>query len=233
MPLDPDSFSLCASTGDLAEEPAAREHADCVEFRMDLADDPGAALDGYDGDLPLLVTNRPHWEGGETAPYARLDALATAVEHAAVAAVDVELATLRGRPTGTNDVDPSELVARARANGVTLVASVHDFDATPAPATLDALLAAAAAAGDVGKLAVTARTSAEALRLLSATQRATARGDRVATMAMGEAGRHTRAVAPVYGSRLGYAPVDAADATAPGQYDLATLRRLVDDLASR
>ncbi|MFC7098195.1 type I 3-dehydroquinate dehydratase [Halobaculum marinum] len=231
--LDLDSFTLCASTADLDEEPAAREHADCVEFRMDLAADPLDALAAYDGDLPLLVTNRPHWEGGETAPYGRLDALATAVEHEAVAAVDVELATLRGRATGTNEVTVAEVVARAREHDAAVVASVHDFDGTPDSRTVDALLRAAATAGDIGKLAVTARTSAEALAVLSATQRATARGDRVATMAMGEAGRHTRAVAPVYGSRLGYAPVDATDATAPGQYDLSTLRRLVDDLSSR
>jgi 3-dehydroquinate dehydratase-1 len=49
-------------------------------------------------------------------------------------------------------------------------------------------------------------------------------------MAMGEPGRHSRAVAPLYGSRIGYAPVDPAEATAPGQYDLATLRELVDAL---
>jgi len=47
---------------------------------------------------------------------------------------------------------------------------------------------------------------------------------------MGAAGRHTRAVAPLYGSRIGYAPVDPSAATAPGQYDLATLRDLVDRL---
>jgi 3-dehydroquinate dehydratase-1 len=34
----------------------------------------------------------------------------------------------------------------------------------------------------------------------------------------------------VYGSRIGYAPVDPARATAPGQYDLATLRGVVDAL---
>jgi len=28
-----DDFTLCASTADLADEPAAREHADAVEFR--------------------------------------------------------------------------------------------------------------------------------------------------------------------------------------------------------
>ncbi|MFC6730537.1 type I 3-dehydroquinate dehydratase, partial [Natronoarchaeum mannanilyticum] len=44
--------------------------------------------------------------------------------------------------------------------------------------------------------------------------------------------RHSRAVAPLYGSRIAYAPVDAEDATAPGQYDLATLRELVEQLES-
>jgi 3-dehydroquinate dehydratase-1 len=51
-------------------------------------------------------------------------------------------------------------------------------------------------------------------------------------VAVGEAGRHSRAVAPLYGSRIGYAPVDPDRATAPGQYDLATLRRLVETLES-
>jgi 3-dehydroquinate dehydratase-1 len=52
-------------------------------------------------------------------------------------------------------------------------------------------------------------------------------------MAMGEAGRHSRAVAPLYGSKIGYAPVRPENATAPGQYDLETLRELIDQLKSR
>jgi 3-dehydroquinate dehydratase-1 len=52
-------------------------------------------------------------------------------------------------------------------------------------------------------------------------------------MAMGASGSHTRAVAPVYGSKIGYAPIDPDRATAPGQYDLGTLRRLVDRLSER
>jgi 3-dehydroquinate dehydratase-1 len=98
---------------------------------------------------------------------------------------------------------------------------------------LDDLLATAAELGDVGKAAVTATDRNDALTVLSATHAATARGDRVATMAMGEAGRHTRAVAPLYGSKIGYAPVDPADATAPGQYDLATLSTLIERLGGR
>jgi 3-dehydroquinate dehydratase-1 len=225
-----DSFRLAASTATLAEEPDAREHADLVEFRMDLADEPLTALETYDGDLPILVTNRARWEGGDAGPEGRLDALTTAVEYESVVAVDVELATLR-RETAQSEVTPAELCAHAEEHDASVIASVHDFSGTPDPETLDSLLRAAATAGDVGKLAVTADSTADALALLTATQRATARGDRVATMAMGEAGAHTRAVAPVYGSRIGYAPVRSEAATAPGQYDLATLRDLVRRLS--
>ena len=221
-----DDFVLTAATDDLAAEPAAREFADAVEFRMDLAADPLSALADYDGDLPLIVTNRADWEGGEaTDDAARLDALATASEHPRVAAVDVELRSLVGDAPGP---DAGWVADHARDHDTRVVASVHDFETTP-PA-LDDLLTRAAETGDVGKLAVTAESRADTLALLSATHRATAAGHRVATMAMGDAGRHTRAVAPLYGSKIGYAPVDPADATAPGQYDLATLAGLVERL---
>jgi 3-dehydroquinate dehydratase-1 len=221
-----DSFVLAAATADLGDEPAAREHADAVEFRMDLAADPLAALEAYGGDLPLIATNRAEWEGGgaEEPEEARLATLAAASAHDAVEAVDIELASIREGPG-------AEVAATVRDRGVNVVASVHDFGATPADVA--ELLAAAADHGDVGKVAVTAEARDDALRVLSATHAATARGECVATMAMGEAGRHTRAVAPVYGSKIGYAPVDPAEATAPGQYDLATLDRLVGELGGR
>ena len=223
MDLPFDSFTLAASTADLGEEPAARDHADCVEFRMDLAESPLAALADYEGDLPLLVTNRAAWEGGEAADEGRIEALVEALDHDAVAAVDVELAAVA-------DGDGGAVVAAARDRDVATVVSVHDFEATPPADELERLLERAADVGDVAKLAVTAERREDTLALLSATHAATAAGERVATMAMGEAGRHTRAVAPVYGSRIGYAPVDPERATAPGQYDLATLAGLVDSL---
>ncbi|MFB6302807.1 MAG: type I 3-dehydroquinate dehydratase [Haloferacaceae archaeon] len=223
-PLAFDSFVLAAAVSDLDDEPAARAHADAVEFRMDLAADPLSALAAYGGELSLIATNRAPWEGGEAEEDGRLAALRTAAEYDAVAAVDVELATLE-EPEGR------ETAAHAREHGATVVASVHDFEGTPSVDAMGDLLADAARRGDVGKLAVTATDRDDALALLRATRDATAAGDRVATMAMGAAGRHTRAVAPLYGSRIGYAPVDPAAATAPGQYDLATLRDLVSRLA--
>jgi len=223
-PLSFDGFVLAAATGDLADEPAAREHADALEFRMDRADDPLAALADYDGSLPVIATNRVEWEGGEAPEGApRLEDLEVATEHPLVAAVDVELSAVASG-------DAQRVTAHAREHGASVVVSTHDFDGTPGRGEMERLLRRACEYGDVGKLAVTAESPDDALRLLGLTRGRAAAGDRVATMAMGEVGQHTRAVAPVYGSRIGYAPVDPDEATAPGQYDLATLRCLVDRL---
>jgi 3-dehydroquinate dehydratase-1 len=224
MDLAFEAFVLAASTADLAEEPAAREHADCVEFRMDLAEgDPLDALAGYDGELPLLVTDRPAWEGGEAADEGRIADLVAAVEHEAVAAVDIELHEVAGG-------EGLDVVDAARDAGVTVIVSVHDFEETPPRSELRRLIERASEHGDVAKLAVTAESPDDTLALLAVTRAHASAGRTVATMAMGEAGRHTRVVAPLYGSRIGYAPVDPSRATAPGQYDLATLSRLVGEL---
>ncbi|MFP8952927.1 type I 3-dehydroquinate dehydratase [Natrialbaceae archaeon A-arb3/5] len=225
MGLDFDSFVLTAAIADLDEEPDAREHADAVEFRMDLADEPLSPLESYDGDLPILATNRAAWEGGEWDgdDETRLERLANAARCDGVEAIDVELAACRD---GTAD----EVRETAREHDVSVVVSAHDFEGTPDEAAMVDTLEAACEFGDVGKLAVTAHERGDALSVLSTTHQLTADGRTVATMAMGESGSHTRAVAPVYGSRIGYAPVDPAAATAPGQYDLATLSRLVADL---
>ncbi|AFO59357.1 type I 3-dehydroquinate dehydratase [Natrinema sp. J7-2] len=223
MGLQFDSFVLAASTAALADEPAAREHADAIEFRMDLADEPLAALEAYDGELPILATNRAEWEGGEAPAEGRLEALAEATAVDAVAAIDLELESIL-------DGAAAAVLETARDRDVSIVASTHDFEGTPSRDAMVQTLTEAGTYADIAKLAVTAESTADTLALLSATEQVTARGEPVATMAMGDAGRHTRAVAPVYGSKIGYAPVDPADATAPGQYDLETLAGLVTRL---
>lgn len=225
--MDFSEYVLAAATGDLGEEPAARADADALEFRMDLASEPLSALHAYEGRLPLIATNRVEAEGGTAEPgQDRLDALAAAAAHPKVEAVDVELAAVEA---GRSDA----LLATAAAEGAAVVVSAHDFEATPDRSAMDGTLKRAGEHGDVGKLAVTPQDTADVLALLDATRAATAAGRCVATMAMGELGRHSRPVAPIYGSRIGYAPVDPDRATGPGQYDLATLRTLVDRLSPR
>ena len=218
-----DRFTLAAATADLDEEPVARDDADCVEFRMDLADDPLIALSEYGGELPILATNRPAWEGGAADDEGRLEALEAALEIAAVEAIDVELTTVeRG--------DADGLLEAAAAADVDVVVSTHDFEATPSREELESRLRRADEYGDVAKVATAAHDEDDTLALLSVTRSLTKRGVPVATMGMGEAGRHTRVVAPLYGSKIGYAPVDPDSATAPGQYDLSTMRALIDAL---
>jgi 3-dehydroquinate dehydratase-1 len=222
--MDFESFVLTASTADLGDEPAAREHADAVEFRLDLADESAAGLESYDGQLPLIVTNRLVGEGGEAPDTPeRLDALERAAEHPAVGAVDIELAAVRDGPA-------DRVIDCARRHGTRVIVSTHDFEGTPDRERLRSLLSAACERGGVGKIAVTAKRPEDVLELLAVTRSLTAAGRTVATVAMGESGRHSRAVAPLYGSRIGYAPVDPAAATAPGQYDLAALAALVSEL---
>lgn len=227
------SFVLAATTGDLdvASMASVREHADVIEFRMDLASDPSVALRSYDGDFPLIATNRAPEEGGEASEPDRLRALREAIAHPAVEAVDVELTTVMDDEGGTMDDGRRDravsLIDQAREHEVSVIVSVHDFEGTPPRAELEDTLSRAGGIGDVAKVAVTAMGPDDVLALLAATRSRTKAGERVATMAMGAAGRHSRAVAPLYGSRIGYAPVDTERATAPGQYDLATLSALI------
>lgn len=222
--MDFESLVIAAATGDLADATQAQGLADAVEFRMDFADEPLAMLDEYTGPLPVIATNRVEDQGGEApARPERLEVLASAVKHPRVEAIDIELATVRDGPG-------QRVIGHARDHDAAVVISTHDFETTPPPDELHAELRRAGEHGDVAKIATTATDRSDVLDLLTVTHERTTAGESVATMAMGTPGRHSRVVTPLYGSRITYAPVDPARATAPGQYDLATLHRLLDDL---
>lgn len=219
-----DSFVLAAATEELSEAGRAREHADALEFRLDLAETPLQQLSSYDDTLPIIATNRVEWEGGEAPDTPeRLETLGIAAEHPMVEAIDVELSAIAAG-------DGQRTIEHAREHDASVIVSSHDFEETPDRQEMVRLLSQATEHGDVGKLAVRAETLDDVLELLAVTRSHTKTGQRVATMAMGAVGRHSRAVGPLYGSRIGYAPVDPERATAPGQYDLETLCRLIDQL---
>lgn len=226
-----ESFRLVAATPDLSVEPKAREVADLLEFRMDLADSPLAALEAYDGDLPILVTNRPEWEGGErTDGPERREELLAALEVPAVEAVDLELRALE-YPERKTDVSP--VLEAAQEIEVPVVVSVHDFEGTPCRRTLVDFVHRGCQHGSLAKVAVTPERPEDVLDLLGVTLDVTREGRTVATMAMGETGAHSRAIAPLYGSKLSYAPVAADSSTAPGQIDLETLAGLLEAFDAR
>ena len=195
--------------------------ADVVEIRLDAMleariDPCVAALD-----LPLLVTNRPQWEGGHFAGREddRVDQLCAAVR-AGARYVDIELRT-----------DPalrSRLFTVARDCSARVIVSSHDFTGTPPAALLQATLQQMVASGaHMGKIVTTATNADEALRVLALQQEAGRLGFPLSAFAMGEPGRITRLATLYLGGAMTYAALDEHQATAPGQLSVAHLHSLI------
>ena len=215
-----EDFALAATTDDLTREAEAREVADLVEFRMDRADDPIAQLEAYDGDLPIVATNRNQWFGGNAGDTGRVDTLFAASRFDPVVYVDLELETVRAK-----EWIPDEF----SGNDVELIVSHHDFDATPDRTVLRAIVDQCAGYGDIAKVATYPEDLSDALTLLRVVYEATAAGVDAAGIAMGAIGSHTRVVGHLYGSKLGYAPLlDDDSEYAPGQIPLRQLAALVE-----
>ena len=197
----------------------------------------GDAVNAADG-APLLLTCRTAAEGGrahlDDAAYGALlrsvlDELADWAPERRPAAIDVEVQ--RGCL--------QRVCEHAHTLGVDVVASFHDFEATPPDEVLEEVLARMASEGaDLAKIAVWPTSAADVARLLGVCARATAgRGEGagpgvpVAAMSMGALGAVSR-VAPAFGSALTFAVVPdeqgEARASAPGQMPIQDVRRCLE-----
>ena len=212
--------ALAATTNDLTREKDARGIADLIEFRLDKAEYPIGQLEAYDGELPIIATNRARWFGGKANDTGRLDDLFSASRFDSVAFVDIEYETIRSKRW---------LAHEFRENDVQLIISHHDFEETPERAVLDAIIEQCAAHGDIAKVATFPQNQEDTLTLLEAVHAATQKGIDVAGISMGELGSHTRIIGHLYGSKLGYAPLLADDVDyAPGQIPLEKLASLIE-----
>jgi len=217
-----DRFTLAATTNDLTRETEVRGVADAIEFRMDKAERPVEQVSEYGGDLPIIATNRGKWFGGQASDTGRLDRLFEVSEFDAVEMVDIELETVRGM---------SWVLEEFRENDVGIIVSFHGFEETPDVDTLLAIFEQGVRHGDIAKVAAFAEDYSDAIHMLEAVHVATTRGLRVAGISMGGLGSHTRVVAPLYGSELGYAPLASdTNSYAPGQIPIRKLALTIETL---
>ena len=183
----------------MAELRARRDQvrdADLVELRLDAASqiDVSAALAGRA--IPVIVTCRANWEGGyfegtESEREAILtDALALGAEY-----VDVEFKAAFAR----------DLIVST--GGQRVAVSMHDFAGVPDD-LIDRVRAMRATGAEIVKVAVTAHSLSDTLRLLQIE-----RVGQTVLIAMGPAGIATRVLAAHFHSRWSY----AGDGHAPGQ----------------
>lgn len=188
--------------------------ADILEIRLDLQDvDPKLLIkDVKELGLPIIITNRAKHDGGawKGTEQERIDLLVSTMPLAD--AVDIELCS-EGR-----DI----VVKNAKILGKTIIVSTHDFEKTPDLESMTDILEESFAAGaDVTKLAVMAKSYEDVLRLLEVTLHS---NKPICTIAMGEKGRFSRIVAPIYGSVMTYGYVETA--IAPGQIRVDELKKI-------
>jgi 3-dehydroquinate dehydratase-1 len=169
--------------------------------------------------VPVLLTRRNASEGGQ--PLSIGEPAVVAMYRAACEAKCVELIDyeLSNRPEDIN-----ALRAVSKENGIGLILSYHNFQATPDAATLDEKFAAAAALGaDVGKVAVMPNGERDVLELLAATSRAREALDiPLISMSMGGVGSLSRIMGWAYGSAATFAV--GKSSSAPGQIAVEDLR---------
>ena len=195
---------------------------DVVEVRLDTLIDPGLDL-GWICRIPrpVLVTNRPTWEGGRFAgnENQRIALLCQALT-AGAQYVDIELRTAPELRL--------QVQTLARQQGARVICSSHDFQGTPSSEQLRRTLAEMIASGaDIGKIITTATQPAEALRILALQQEALTAAFPLSAFAMGAAGKITRLATLYLGGCMSYAALSPDQATAPGQLTVAELQGLI------
>ena len=214
---------------------AAAQVVECLRGLGEVIDADGA--DAGAG-AALLLTCRTAAEGGrahlDDTAYGSLlrsvlDGLTDWTPERRPAAIDVEVQ--RGCLP--------QICAQAHALDIDVVASFHDFEATPADEVLEEVLARMAREGaDLAKIAVWPTSTDDVARLLGVCARATAgTGERaglgvpVAAMSMGALGAVSR-VAPAFGTALTFAVVPdeqgESRASAPGQLPIQDVHRCLE-----
>ncbi len=193
---------------------------DIVEFRVDTWPDRAAAglAQAEQCPVPALITVRRPDEGGQndlnTADRVRLAHMFLP----SATLLDVEIASL-GAMAG--------LVADARARGVIVIASFHDFTATPGLDELRQKRDAALAAGaDMVKFAATLHRTADIATLAALLEEPG--HPPLSIMGMGKLGRVSRLIFAQLGSVVNYGYLDRP--TVPGQWPAARLRELIREL---
>lgn len=203
---------------------------DVLEWRMDGLDalSPELATQGLslvksEISTPIIATVRTSKEGGSF-PYedALYESCVTAVMtglRPGSDAVDVEM----------ERTPAPRLIEKARALGLSVIVSFHDFSRTPKKEDIvSRFLTMKARHASIGKIAVMAHSREDACTMMDAMAQVhkTAPDFPFIGISMGPCGQVTRTEGGKAGSILTFA--SAGEASAPGQIALADMRRILD-----
>lgn len=172
--------------------------------------------------VPLLVTFRTAAEGGNRflSDEGYVSLCRRLCESRLPDLLDVEAFLRSGKS--------KDIIACAHSCGVSVVASNHDFHATPSKDEIvrRLLYMQDELDADIMKIAVMPRCRADVLTLLAATEEVSSRAHRpVITMSMGPLGVISRVCGQTFGSAATFGAAQAA--SAPGQMDVRALHAVL------
>ena len=189
--------------------------ADLIEFRIDAMDhpDPDEVSNIIkDVNYPVIATNRMIEEGGlfKGTEAERTDILLAAAKHADI--IDIELQT--------NEEYMDKIIKASKST----IISYHNFERTPSEDVLLKVVNKERELGDIAKFAVMPETISDTLTVLKVLSQV----KETIGISMGDMGRYTRIVAPLFGSPITFASIDTI--SAPGQLDIQTTKNFLDKI---
>ncbi|MGZ7047329.1 MAG: type I 3-dehydroquinate dehydratase [Methanobacterium sp.] len=195
---------------------AIKSGADILEFRIDALRNPVA--DEVNNiikeiDYPVIATNRMKDEGGffKGSDEERTSLLIEVAPNVDI--VDIELQT---------DEEFRQKVINASKS---TIVSYHNFKNTPSSNELLDIVKMEQEIGNIAKFAVMPEDYKDTLTVLKVLSEV----QNTIGIAMGDMGRYTRLVAPVFGSPITYASIDKESAL--GQLDVQTTKEILRKLA--
>jgi len=215
---------LCVSIAEKSEEGCLRilndlKDNEMAEIRMDLISSLGSGqVDDVSKLLahnrPKIVTCRDLQVPGFTEE--RLSVVKNALVSQSVQYVDLEIEAPEAYRLA--------VVVAAKANGVQLIVSYHNYQETPSDEALWKIVDTCFEYGaDIAKIAVKSNSVQDSARVLSLYKDPIRR---VVALAMGETGMITRVAAVYLNAEFTFVASDEESATAPGQLTIEQMRQI-------
>ena len=189
--------------------------ADILEFRIDAIEDPDPDEIQQlikNINYPTIATNRMQSEGGffNGSEKERISTLIKAAEYADI--IDIELQT--------DDKLRDKVIKASKST----IVSYHDFQKTPSFEELLDVVKKEKEIGNIAKFAVMPNDYKDTLTVLNVLSEV----QNTIGIAMGNLGKYTRVVAPIFGSPITFASIDKE--SAPGQLDINTTKDILRKL---
>ena len=203
-------------------EKAENQHADFIEVRLDSLKNHNQLADiAHSSNKPLIATNRStkcqgKFSGNEPERQKILmDAARNGFEY-----VDIELSTPKLK----------NIASSLREMGAKPIVSFHDFNETPSSSQLNKVLKKEIASGaEVCKIVTTAKLVGDNLTVLDFVSKVS-KNARIVCFAMGELGKPSRLLSPVFGAFFTIASLERGRKTAQGQLTIQEMRSAYETL---